>query len=48
MILVDGFLMMKRKVFYALSENAVYTDDGGEVWEEVHDSLCASIAYGNS
>ena len=40
--------MMKHKIFYALSGNAIYTDDGGEMWAEVHDSLCASVAYENS
>lgn len=42
--------MMARKIFYVLSGNTVYkiTNDGREMWAEVHDSLCASEAYETS
>ena len=38
--------MKKRKIFYVLSGNTVYTDDGGEIWAEVLVSLYASVVDG--
>lgn len=42
--------MMARKIFYVLSGNTVYkiTNDGREMWAEVHDLLCVSEAYETS
>ena len=42
--------MMKHKIFYVLSGNTVYqnTNDGREMLDEVHDSLCVSEAYETS